>query len=320
MSYIYIEKYPWLIAGVDAWRHANRGDRVPQAVLMESPPGLAAEALASWIAAERLCDHSEARPCGTCASCVLLRAGNHPDLHVVRCEEDAKQVKVDQIRELIETLVLKSYRGGRKVAIIEDAELLNANAANALLKTLEEPTDDTHILLLATPAHRLPATIASRCRRFRLRAPPKDQAMAWLDGQKPGVDWSGPLLLAAGAPLRALELGTAGASELHAQMCEALQDLAAQRIDLTILAERWAGSKSGLRLAWLDSWITTEIERGFRSSADSVKIQSLFELRDAVFEQRRLADSSMNPQLAFEALLIRGQNALADGGKPEWNR
>jgi DNA polymerase III subunit delta' len=320
MNYSSVEKYPWLIAAVATWRHSNRGDRVPHAVLLESPAGLAAEALAAWIAAERLCDHQKARPCGACASCLLLRAGNHPDLHVVRCDDDAKQVKVDQIRDLITTLVLTSYRGGCKVAIVEDAELLNVNAANALLKTLEEPTADTHIFLVATPAHRLPATIASRCRRFRLRAPPKDDAMAWLEAQKPGVDWSGPLLLAAGAPLRALALGTEGASELHAQMCESLQDLAAERVDLTILAERWAGSQSGLRLAWLDHWIASEVERSFRSSADSVKIQALFELRDAVFEHRRLADSSMNPQLAFEALLIRGQSAFAGGGKHQRNR
>jgi hypothetical protein len=103
-------------------------------------------------------------------------------------------------------------------------------------------------------------------------------------------------------------------------MCESLQDLGADRVDLTLLAERWAGSQSGLRLIWLENWITGEVLRGFRSSADSVKIRALFELRDAVFEQRRLADSSMNPQLAFEALLIRGQSALADGGRHQRNR
>ena len=70
-----------------------------------------------------------------CASCRLLRADSHPDAHVVRLEEDAQQIKVDQVRELIESLTLKSYRGGYKVGVIEGAEALNANGANAFLKT-----------------------------------------------------------------------------------------------------------------------------------------------------------------------------------------
>ena len=99
--------------------------------------------------------------------------------------DDAQQIKVDQIRELIETLSLSSYRGGRKTAVVESAECLNANGANAFLKTLEEPSGDTLLILVARPSHRLPATIASRCVRLQLRPPTRETALAWLAARDP---------------------------------------------------------------------------------------------------------------------------------------
>src|SRR6202035_930997 len=121
------------------------------------------------------------RPCGACSSCRLLRSDSHPDSYIVRLEEDARQIKVDQVRGLIESLSLKSYRGGYKVGVIEGAEALNANGANAFLKTLEEPTANTLLIMIARPSHRLPATIASRCLRLTLSTPPTEAAIAWLE-------------------------------------------------------------------------------------------------------------------------------------------
>ena len=165
-------------------------------------------------------------PCGACPSCVLLRADSHPDLHTVGLADDAQQVKVDQIRALIETLSLSSYRGGYKVAIVENAETLNANGANAFLKTLEEPTADTLLMLIAKPSHRLPATIASRCQRLTLKAPAREEALAWLQERDPAVpDWDSALALAAGAPLLALELPPAALAELDREMRATLKRL-----------------------------------------------------------------------------------------------
>ena len=107
---------------------------------MLSVPGLGAEKLAQWITALVLCESPGTRPCDACPSCRLLRSDSHPDAHVVRLEEDAQQIKIDQIRELIDSLTTKSYRGGYKVGVIEGAEALNTNGANAFLKTLEEPS------------------------------------------------------------------------------------------------------------------------------------------------------------------------------------
>ena len=176
MDFLSADSLPWLQDSQQRLRAAWAAQRLPHSLLLLSVPGLGAEHLANWIAALALCESDAPRPCGACAACLLLRADSHPDSHRVRIEEDAHQIKVDQVRTLIESLSLKSYRGGFKVGVIEGAEALNANGANAFLKTLEEPTANTVLIMIARPNHRLPATIASRCLRMTLQAPSADMA------------------------------------------------------------------------------------------------------------------------------------------------
>jgi DNA polymerase-3 subunit delta' len=328
MDFLIADSLPWLRPLQHRLQDALQASRLPHSSLLLSPPGLGAEHLANWSAALALCEADGPRPCGGCASCTLLRSDTHPDFHVVRLEEDAKQIKVDQVRELIGALTLKSYRGGFKVGVIEGAEALNTNGANAFLKTLEEPSADTMLLMIARPTHRLPATIASRCVRMVLRAPTPEVANAWLrenSGPGPERSWEAALELAAGAPLLALELDKAGIAALEREMQESIQAIAAGSVDVTILAESWAKTNLGLRLAWLENWITRRVHTSLAGvastqSAERVrlpaallkpKIRALFELLDAARDLRRLASTSMNQQLALEALLLGGRTALA---------
>jgi DNA polymerase-3 subunit delta' len=293
--------------------------------LILSVPGLGAQQLAHWIAALALCESQSAPPCGACPACVLLRADSHPDFHAVGLLDGAQQVKVDQIRELIDALSLSSYRGGHKVAIVDSAETLNANGANAFLKTLEEPTADTLLMLIARPSHRLPATIASRCQRIQLRAPPKELAHAWLKEREGGAqDWEAALTLAGGAPLLALELPPAALAELDREMRSTLKRLADDAVDVTAVADAWMKSDPGVRLMWLENWITRRVQAELggvvsSQSAEPVrlpaallkpKIRPLFELLDAARELRRFAATGLNLQLALEALLLGGRAAL----------
>jgi DNA polymerase-3 subunit delta' len=272
-----------------------------------------------------LCESESPRPCGACASCQLLAADSHPDAHVVRLEEDTQQIKVDQVRELIDALALKSYRGGYKVGLILGAEALNLNGANAFLKTLEEPTQNTLLIMTVRPTHRLPATIASRCLRLALRPPPRDQALAWLQAHaKPQVDWEPALRLAGGAPLLAMQLEADGLAALDAEMRETLRQLSAAAVDISLVAESWVKSDPVLRVVWLENWITTRIRQGLApmdssQSAEPVrlpaallkpKIRRLFDLLDAARQFRRLTVTGMNQQLALEALLLSGGAAL----------
>jgi DNA polymerase-3 subunit delta' len=326
MDFLSADSLPWLQGAQDRMRAAVAAQRLPHSLLLLSNPGLGAEQLANWITALALCESQGPRPCGACASCLLLRADSHPDSHIVRLEDDAQQIKVDQVRGLIESLSLKSYRGGYKVGVIEGAEALNANGANAFLKTLEEPTANTLLIMIARPSHRLPATIASRCLRLTLVPPPPQAAAAWLERAGGSSSWSAALALAGGAPLLALELDALGIAALDTDMRQSLQQLGAGSVDVTLLAERWMKSSPGLRITWLENWITQRVHASLgadisRQSAEPVglpaallkpKIRSLFELLDAARELRRLASTGMNQQLALEALLLGGRAALAN--------
>jgi DNA polymerase-3 subunit delta' len=326
VDFLSVDALPWLAGTQDKMRTACAAGRLPQSLLLLSQPGLGAELLAAWICALALCESPAGAPCGICASCALLRADSHPDFHRVQLLDDAQQIKVDQIRELIETLSLSSYRGGRKTAVVESAECLNANGANAFLKTLEEPSGDTLLILIAKPSHRLPATIASRCVRFRLRPPPRETALAWLAAREPAVQtWDAALELAAGAPLMALELPAADIERLERDMREALKRLEAGSIDVTVLADTWVRSGLDLRLMWLENWVTQRVRAQLGDafslqSAEPVvlpaallkpKIRALFELMDAARELRRLVSTGLNQQLALEAMLLGGRAALS---------
>jgi len=327
VDFLRAEALPWLGEATDRFRRAAAADRLPHSLLILSAPGLGAEHLAAWTIAFALCESTQRRPCGACASCALLRADSHPDAHVVRIEEDAKQIKVDQIRDLMRTLENKSYRGGYKVGLIEGAETLNASGANAFLKTLEEPTEDTMLILTAARSHRLPATIMSRCLRLVLRAPAREAARAWLAAETGSArDFDAALELAGGAPLAAAKVAGEDLERLDAEMREDLRQLAAGAVDVTLLAERWTKGDPVLRVGWLENWITARIVAGIGAprsfeTAEPVrlpgallkpKIRGLFVWLDAAREFRRLASTtSMNQQLALEALLLGGRRVLA---------
>lgn len=319
MDFARASSLPWLRESQAALLRLREQSRLPHALLIPAREGVGAEPLAQWMAAVSLCE-SAAAPCGRCASCALLRADNHPDLHQVEREEDAQQVKIEQVRELIDALHYTSFRGGYKVGILFGAERLNAAGANAFLKTLEEPSPQTLLMLVAAPNHRLPATIASRCHKLPVPIPDGAQAIAWLGEQ--GIERSQAALrlaLAQGAPLVALEFSAEIVQSLNQEMSRDLAQLEAARIDPSLAAERWLKSDFALRLRWLENWITDRVRvlsAGDAASLKSVdvvglsgallkaKIRTLFRFLDEVRELKRLVTTSANMQLALEGVLI----------------
>ena len=321
MDFQKIETLDWLTGSRQQIQQLLSDERLPHAFLILSKPGLGADLLADWIAAASLCDSKSSRPCGACPSCTLLRSETHPDLHRVEREDGALQVKIDQVRALIDALTFTSYRGGYKVGILSNAETLNASSANAFLKTLEEPPANTLLMLIATPNHRLPATIASRCQRLVLRTPAPAAARAWL--QRQGLAEAGRevvLQLSHGAPLRALELEPVGTQDLADDMRQSVSQLDARAVDVSLVAERWLRGDFPLRLVWLENWITDRIRVLAAGDAASIKtvdtvvlprsllkakIRGLFELLDDSRELKRLTGTSINLQLALESLLLK---------------
>jgi DNA polymerase-3 subunit delta' len=212
----------------------QRLDGLPHALLFHGPQGVGKLGLAEAVAQLMLCEHSEAapRPCGSCEGCRWFLAGSHPDLRRIEPEALAKappadpeaeeaaapvssrakpstEIKVDQVRELAAFLNVGSHRGRRRVALVHPAEDITANAANALLKGLEEPPSGAMFLLVTHRPARLLPTIRSRCVAIPVAVPSAKAALVWLEGQglRGGDRW---LKYAGGAPLRALEYAKAG--------------------------------------------------------------------------------------------------------------
>jgi DNA polymerase-3 subunit delta' len=319
-AYQKAETLPWLEPlRAQVERAAARG-RLPHALLIHAAPGLGGELLAAWIAAFVLCDSRAEAPCGRCATCMLVAAGNHPDLLWIAREEDAKQLLIDQIRVLCDQLSLKSYRGGYKVAVVSSADLMTEQAANALLKTLEEPPPQSLVILCSARPSRLPATIVSRCQRLTIPTPPREAALAWLATQEPG-DWARILDFAAGAPLRALEMKAGAFEEIDADMRQVFARLARRELDIPTTVERWT-DRTGkalleTRLEWIETWITDSVRSALSGAADLQsqrgirKIRGLYGVLDQARGMRLELSTSLNAQLAAEELLLRAESALA---------
>ena len=308
---------PWLDAARGAVRQSMLAGRLPHALLLKGALGAGTGALADWIARLALCEHPERAPCGSCQSCLLESAGNHPDLRRLMPEPGKKQIGIDAVRELIADLALTSYRGRRRIGIVEPADALNTAAANAFLKTLEEPGADTLLLLVAARTDRLPATILSRCQAIVVPRPDRAAALAFLAAYD-AADWPGALDLANNGPLAALELVERGAGEVAADMTGLVAALARGGVDLIAAAEVCVKEHPELRLAWVERWATAAVYAGAGTAAPGLgdipnlpaatrtrHIEHLFGLLDEARRAQGLLRGSANAQMVFEGVLAR---------------
>ncbi|MCU0519637.1 MAG: DNA polymerase III subunit delta' [Anaerolineae bacterium] len=164
----------WPVVGhrwaVQQLRHAIEVGEVPHALLITGPESVGKRTLAQQLIAAMLCRATgEERPCGRCPSCRKLASGNHPDFYGVESEDRTTHLRIEQIRDVERFLTLTPNESPCKVALISDFERATVGAANALLKTLEEPPTYAHLILLATDADLLLPTIVSRAQQIVLR-------------------------------------------------------------------------------------------------------------------------------------------------------
>ncbi|MBE0484782.1 DNA polymerase III subunit delta' [Marinobacter sp.] len=213
------QEMPWLGGAWSAVQQRLAQDRLPHALLIVGERGVGKREWAQAVGGLLLCS-SPAKlgagtvvACGHCKQCELMAAGSHPDLRVY-APEKSRMVKVDQIRALSSFAVASPQVAHHKVVIVDRADQLNINAANALLKTLEEPLPDVTLLLLQESGRPVLPTIRSRCQALTIPLPSAEQAGRWLadkvseleDGSQPGTDvLAKSLLLAGNAPRLALE-------------------------------------------------------------------------------------------------------------------
>ncbi|WLG94386.1 DNA polymerase III subunit delta' [Pseudomonas sp. FP198] len=318
------EAYPWQDS---LWQQLAGRAQHAHAYLLHGPAGIGKRALAERLMASLLCQAPVAAgACGECKSCLLLKAGSHPDNYVLEPEEADKAIKVDQVRDLVSFVVQTAQMGGRKVVLIEPVESMNINAANALLKSLEEPSGDTVLLLVSHQPSRLLPTIKSRCVQQACPLPSEAMSLRWLGQALPDSSDEERvelLTLAAGSPLAAVSLQAQGVREQRALVVDGVKKLLKQQQSPTQLAEGWNAIPLLLLFDWFCDWSSlilryqlTEDEAGL-GLADMRKViqylaqkssqDKILNIQDWILAQRQkvLSKANLNRVLLLEALLVQ---------------
>ncbi|MET0124382.1 MAG: DNA polymerase III subunit delta' [Pseudomonas caspiana] len=318
------EAYPWQ---EQLWQQLAGRAQHAHAYLLHGPVGIGKRALAERLMGSLLCQRPEGlEACGQCKSCLLLAAGSHPDNYVLEPEEADKAIKVDQVRDLVSFVVQTAQMGGRKVVLIEPVESMNINAANALLKSLEEPSGNTVLLLVSHQPSRLLPTVKSRCVQQACPLPSEEMSLVWLTKALPecSEDERRELLtLAAGSPLAAVSLQAQGVREQRAQVVDGVKKLLKQQQSPTQLAEGWKDIPLLLLFDWFCDWShlilryqLTEDEQGLGLEDMRKVVQYLaqksaqgrvLEIQDWILAQRQkvMSKANLNRVLLLEALLVQ---------------
>lgn len=302
----------WLKSDLQKLSQQASEERLPHGLLLVGHPGDGASLFASALAKRLLCLNPGIEACGQCKSCQLVQSSLHPDFQNVEPEGKSQTIKVDAIRRLISKITETAQQGGNKVVHIKHAQNMNVNAANALLKVLEEPTDKTFILLEADSISRMLPTIRSRCRIIHLASPTPDQSSAFMREAGCSKSTQKRLEIAAGRPLLAAELADErlarwaeneeyfykkqSFSELSAYLAKAPMD--------EVLPQAMLWIDSALRKQQNPEFALASVSEGLLKSLASLNNVSLFQFRDYIVEKLSAVQrqANLNAQLMAEEL------------------
>jgi DNA polymerase-3 subunit delta' len=323
----FLRPLPWLELPWQTLMEAIDQDRVAHALLIRGVAGIGKTRLATDYARRLLCQKPQAgKACGQCTSCHLFDAGTHPDFLMLAPEEAGKAIKVDAIRQMTQEIALTPQYAGYRVVIIDQADALNGNAANALLKSLEEPPNGTVIVLVTDRPQQLPATVRSRCRNLSIGPIHSDMALQWLNQQGFVEDAPALLSTAAGSPLRAASLEGSEAVKKRIERFDELMAVFFGARDPLDVAEIWSTKLVDMELLWMASWLADgarlgltegrvparniDLDAQLRRLAARIPVSFLMETYDRILKCQEALRGPANRQLVFEEFLIR----WAEGG------
>ena len=325
------EVYPW---NDEAWRslHGLR-THLPNALLLKGAAGIGKMDMALNFAQSLLCEAptDEGMPCGQCDSCHWYEQGTHPDFRLVQPEvlsnlEDgsekesgkkpSREISVDQIRALGDFANLSAHRGGYRIVLIHPAESMNKNSANAVLKTLEEPTEKLLFVLVTHKPQQLLPTILSRCLSFTVNTPSLEIGAEWLKQQ--GISNPEKSLAQAGlAPLQAIQLAEEGeGTEERNLLLSAIQRPA--QLDALLLADKlqryaavqlihclqqWCYDLSSAKLTGQVRYFPEQLDLLKKLSAN-ISSMRLLGFQKELITAKREAFHPLNAKLQFESILL----------------
>ncbi len=315
---------PWQQPQWQALTERLQKDQLAHAILLHGEPGNGKEQFALAFAHRLLCSNPMADlACGQCKGCQLNKAGTHPDLQLVQNDGPNKLIKVDQIREVVNFVAKKSQLNGYKVVIVSPADMMNVNASNALLKSLEEPGARTLIFLVCHQVSRMLATIRSRCQLMEFLAPEREMAQDWLAKLLGNGDKVRQLLdISGGAPLKAAQLAESEWLQDRAAIAQQWLAVASGRADPIKTASDWVKYPLPDLLSWLMAWqidlvkilanseaavVNQDLRPAFNSARPFLELNKLFQCYDHLLWLYQVAQSSANPnpQLLLEEMLLK---------------
>ena len=326
--------YPWLQSQWSQVMVLQQQQHLPHAMLLTGSHGLGKTEFAHALGQALLCrsplsDDVAGQACGKCHQCSMVAAGTHPDFYIIKpappknskSKHPILTIRIESIRDLCSKLSQTSQMSGYRIAIIEQADKMNAAAANALLKTLEEPGDNTLLILLSTDTSRLPATIRSRCQQFKFVSPSFPQVENWLQLNGDFSDTAScqqAFQLSHHAPLTTLEV--AGQWPQRELLASAL--LAESRHeDILDYALKLSQADRHSLLGWMLDWVNdlarlSMVPDSREQVINQASIQpltqlarlvdrpGLFRLQTQLLQTLQQGSIALNPQLLWENLLL----------------
>ena len=314
---------------------AQRAGALPHALLFKGPTGIGKRNFVAALTKGLLCEQpaTPLTACGACQACHWFDTGNHPDYRILQPEiaeaadddepadkKKKRDISIAQVRSLAEFINISSHRSGAKVVVIQPAEAMNVNAANALLKSLEEPPPGTYFLLVSDRPHVLPATIRSRCQQVALPPPTASEAAAWL-AQRGISQPELALAQAGGAPLLAVELDN---PEYWAARQQFLNGLCSRDFDALALAERSMLQPIPQIINWLQRWsydlASLSYGQKLRYNPDRkdtlifvtkrLKPLEILRFHRELVRFQRIVNHPLSPRLVMEDWLLRYRQLL----------
>lgn len=309
--------YPWFSDQWQAFVQQVAANRLPHALLLIGQEGIGTADLAQAMAQYLLCTAPQREAnCGRCKPCLLLKGDSHPDLLQVGLEEKARAIKIAQIRRISEVTANTAQQGGRKLVVIHPAETMNANAANALLKNLEEPSGDCVFILVTEQPAFLMATIRSRCSKVMATKPNREDALRWLEHNS--VTNSEKLLDEAGdRPLRVMDWLERDVWGQRENLRKELLSLLAGDLPFLDCSKKLVAMDQDWVLSQLQQWLCRALAMGMAGATNTFADPLLEVLRQAPAarllglydtllqkKQHLHSGANPNPQLMMDELTM----------------